>query len=198
MNKITLAGCVKNAPVFSHKILGESFYKFEIDVLRASEQVDTLPCVISETMVSDVEVMDGISLDGEIRTRNWKDSDGKTHMEIVVFVNEVYGYMGTDMNEVWIDGTICKQPYYRKTPLGREICDLLIASNRERGFNSDYLPSIAWGRNARRTSNMEVGKNVIARGRLQSRSYLKKYEDGTSEMKVAYELSLSAVGEREE
>lgn len=198
MNKIKVTGFVANEPAYSHKIYGEKFYKFNLKSERLSGTTDTLPCIVSETIVGTVEWQKDIEITGEIRTRNYTDENGKRKCEISIFVESVRDYDGFhDDNEVTLTGFICKEPKYRETPLGRQICELVIASNRERSDKSDYIPSIAWGRNALRVSQMAVGAKVEVVGRFQSREYIKHLEDGTEETRVAYELSICKIKESE-
>lgn len=190
MNNITLAGIVVEEPIFSHEIYGEKFYRFSISSSRKSGTQDVLPCVVSEILKKDIEAGTEIKVCGNIRTRNVHEND-KSHLEITVFVKEVLPYE-EDENNVELDGFVCKEPTYRETPLGRKVTDLLIASNRSYG-KSDYIPTIAWGRMAIKSSEFEVGERVKVFGRLQGREYVKRLDDGTEETRVAYELSASIV-----
>lgn len=191
MNKIRLDGKVATEPEFSHECKGEKFYKLFLEVQRKSEVVDTLPCLVPEVFLKDVEVGECVGINGEIRTRN-NHSEGKSKLEIYVFVLGVDDYEGHDINYVEIEGYVCKVPTYRETPLGREIADLTIASNRPYG-KSDYIPCIAWGRNAISSSILEVGEHVSVSGRLQSRIYTKKLNETETEERVAYEVSTESV-----
>ena len=198
MNKIVLAGLVTEEPIFSHEVHGEKFYRFSLSSSRMSGTNDILPCTVSEILKKDIEEGTEIKVLGEIRTRNVHEDD-KNHLEITVFVKEVLLYE-EDENNVELDGFICKEPTYRETPFGRQITDLMVASNREY-FKSDYIPCIAWGRNAIRASEFNVGTRVKVLGRLQSREYKKKIDDGTYEVRTAYELSaymIDVVEESEE
>ena len=196
MNKIVLAGLVTEEPTFSHEVHGEKFYRFSLSSSRMSGTNDILPCTVSEILKKDIEEGTEIKVLGEIRTRNVHEND-KNHLEITVFVKEVLLYE-KDENNVELDGFICKEPTYRETPLGRQVSDLIIASNRERNFKSDYIPCISWGRNAIRTSELNVGTRVKVLGRLQSREYNKRLGDETYEARTAYELSSSMVSVVEE
>ena len=196
MNKIVLAGLVTEEPTFSHEVHGEKFYRFSLSSSRMSGTNDILPCTVSEILKKDIEEGTEIKVLGEIRTRNVHEND-KNHLEITVFVKEVLSYE-KDENNVELDGFICKEPTYRETPLGRQVSDLIIASNRERNFKSDYIPCIAWGRNAIRTSELNVGTRVKVLGRLQSREYNKRLGDETYEVRTAYELSAAMVDAVEE
>ena len=191
MNKIVLAGLVTGEPAFSHEIYGEKFYKFFLSSSRGIGTCDIIVCTISEIIKNDIESGSKIKVFGEIRTRNVHEND-KSHLEITVFVKEVLLYE-KDENIVELDGFVCKLPNYRETPLGRKIAELIVASNRERNFKSDYIPCIAWGRNAIRASMIETGTRVKVLGRLQSREYNKKIDDEKYEVRTAYELSASMV-----
>ena len=191
MNKIRLDGKIATEPEFSHECKGEKFYKLFLEVHRKSEVVDTLPCMVPEVFLKDVEVGECVGINGEIRTRN-NHSEGKSKLEIYVFVLGVDDYEGHDINYVELEGYVCKVPTYRETPLGREIADLTIASNRPYG-KSDYIPCIAWGRNAVRMAEIWVGTPISVVGRLQSRIYIKKLDNGETEERTAYELSASRI-----
>lgn len=190
MNEIILAGTVVDEPEFSHEVYGEKFYHFYLSSSRKSGTQDVLPCVVSEILKKDIEAGNEVKVCGNIRTRNVHESD-KSHLGITVFVKEVLPYE-EDENNVKLDGFICKEPTYREMPFGRQITDLLIASNRSYG-KSDYIPTIAWGRMAIKSSELEVGAKVKVFGRLQCREYVKKLDDGTEETRVAYELSANIV-----
>ena len=186
MNKIVLAGLVEEEPMFSHEVHGEKFYRFRLLSSRKSGNCDVLMCTVPEIIKNGINEGNMVKVLGEIRTRNVHEDD-KNHLEITVFVKEVLSYE-EDENNVELDGFICKEPTYRETPFGRQITDLMVASNREY-FKSDYIPCIAWGRNAIRASEFNVGTRVKVLGRLQSREYKKKIDDGTYEVRTAYELS---------
>ncbi len=190
-NSIILGGAIVEEPTFSHNYMGENFYQFKLATLRNSEAVDILPCLIPETYLK--KLSDRVLINGEIRSRNVEEN-GKNRTLIYVFVVDVYEYE-KDENYVQLQGNICTSPKYRETPLGRKISDVIVASNRQVGYKSDYIPCIVWGRNAVRVSEMEVGTEVNFFGRLQSREYLKRYEDGTEEIKTAYEFSVHQIKE---
>lgn len=197
MNRFIVAGEISSELEISHKIHGETMYKMNIDIMRKSGCVDTLPCVIPEVLISDITTKGNkILILGELRTRNVPDATKK--LNIYLFVKEIDMYPGHDCNDIELDGYVCKATTYRKTPLGREISDMIIACNRDSCHKSDYIPCIAWGRNAIKTSEFEVGSKVKVFGRLQSREYVKKIEDGTEETRVAYELSSSRIDVVEE
>lgn len=191
MNNIKLYGVVKTEPIFSHNSKGEDFFKFELEVIRRSGNSDILNCVIPSCYADRVKVDDSIGLDGEIRTRNEivDEVTGKKRLIVYIFVKEVDGFICFHNNEAVVYGYICKEPVFRTTPSGREICDLIIASNRESG-RSDYIPTIAWGRTAERLSALDVGTGIEVHGRMQSREYTKVLDDGSSIEKIAYELSV--------
>lgn len=195
MNKIVLAGLVTDEPTFSHEVHGEKFYRFRLLSSRQSGNCDVLVCIVPEIIKNGISEGNKVKVLGEIRTRNVHEND-KNHLEITVFVKEVLSYE-EDENNVELYGFICKEPTYRVTPFGRQITDLIVASNREY-FKSDYIPCIAWGRNAIRASEFNVGTRVKVLGRLQSREYVKRLDDGTEETRVAYELSANRVDVVEE
>ncbi len=191
MNRIRIAGTISNIE-HSHECMGEVFNSFIIESGRTSGVVDILNCIAPSILTK--ELVDGGSyeLSGQIRTRN-VDIDGKRRLEIFIFITEINEYSGKDCNEVELVGTVCKTPVFRETPLGRDICDLLIASNRERSRKSDYIPCVTWGRTALRMSDAQIGEICAIKGRLQSRYYSKKLENGLDEMRIAYELSISSI-----
>ena len=196
MNKIVLAGLVTEEPTFSHEVHGEKFYRFYLSSSRQSGYCDVLMCTVPEIIKNGISEGNKVKVLGEIRTRNVHEDD-KSHLEVTVFVKEVLLYE-KDENNVELDGFICKEPVYRETPFGRQITDLIVASNRERNYKSDYIPCIAWGRNAIRTSEFNVGTRVKISGRLQSREYNKRLGDETYEVRTAYELSAAMVDAVEE
>lgn len=189
MNNIIISGTIFGNPEFSHEVYGEKFYNFYIDSERKSGTLDTLMCIIPEILMKDLQIGEKNKLIGEIRTRNYF-VDKKSHLQIFVFVKEVAEYGEEDVDDVEVTGYIAKNPVYRKTPFGREIADVLIANNRRYG-KSNYIPSIAWGRNAMKVSDMRVGTKISVKGRLQSREYVKRFEDGTEETRTVYELSIN-------
>lgn len=195
MNKILLAGLVTEEPTFSHEVHGEKFYRFRLLSSRQSGNCDVLVCIVPEIIKNGINEGNMVKVLGEIRTRNVHEDD-KNHLEITVFVKDVLLYE-EDENNVELDGFICKEPTYRETPFGRLITDLLIASNRSYG-KSDYIPTIACGRMAIKSSELDVGTRVKVFGRLQSREYVKRLEDGTEETRDAYELSANRVDVVEE
>ncbi len=202
-NHLTLVGKVTSEKEFSHEIYGEKFYTFNLAVPRLSGNADIIPITISERLITNEELKidSKISIDGQFRSYNSYQNE-KSRLILTVFAKDIQFLpnqeediaVGKEVvsNEVILDGYLCKKPIYRKTPFGREIADILVAVNR--AYNkSDYIPCIAWGRNARFCQNMEVGTEVKIVGRVQSRKYEKKFEDGSSEVRVAYEVSISSM-----
>ena len=203
-NHIILVGKVTSEKRFSHEIYGEKFYIFDLSVPRLSGNADIIPITISERLMvnGDLPINTKITVEGQFRSYNTY-VDNKNRLILTVFAKDIIRESDfTDEQEEWekqnisnevvLNGYICKTPIYRQTPFKREIADLLLAVNR--AYNkSDYIPCIAWGRNARYCQNMEVGTEVKIIGRVQSRKYEKKFEDGTSETRVAYEVSISSM-----
>lgn len=212
-NHLILMGKVTSEKRFSHEIYGECFYIFDIEVPRLSDTSDIIPVTISERLIVDekMEIGSMVLIKGQFRSYNSYENE-KNKLILTVFAKDIFyedeieGQVQSEenkeptSNEVVLTGYICKKPIYRQTPFGREIADLLLAVNR--AYNkSDYIPAIAWGRTARFCQNIEVGTEVKIVGRVQSRSYEKKFEDGTSITKVAYEVSvgsLEVISEKED
>ena len=200
-NQLVLVGKVTSEKRFSHEIYGEKFYIFDLSVPRLSGNADIIPITISERLLlaEDLSIGKNITIEGQFRSYNSYENE-RNRLVLTVFAKEINFLEGEEFtpskentsNEVILTGYICKKPIYRKTPFGREIADILLAVNR--AYNkSDYIPCIAWGRNARFCENIPVGTEVKIIGRVQSRQYEKKYEDGTSEIKVAYEVSVASL-----
>lgn len=161
-NRIWLEGKVVDEPKFSHEMFGEGFYNFDIEVMRLSDSKDVLSVTISERIMVGIDFSIGteIMLEGQLRSYN-KIVDGKNKLILTVFARNVTPCTerSKNPNEIYLDGYICKQPLYRTTPFGREIADVLLAVNR--AYNkSDYIPTIAWGRNSRFCKNLQVGDNI--------------------------------------
>lgn len=199
-NLINISGTIINAPEFSHHTHQEDFYLFYISCERDSGINDVIPVIISNRLINLDKIIIGETIDviGQIRSRNVKENENDSHSKLVlsVFARDIMLGICEHNNHVRLEGYICKPPVYRKTPSGREIADLLIAVNRQYG-KSDYIPCIAWGRNARFASMLEVGERIELTGRFQSRAYYKKMEDGTCEDRIAYEVSINAIYEEE-
>ena len=191
-NKVFISGEMVSEPVFSHEVYGEGFYEISVLVKRLSGQGDVLPVTISERLITDkaLKVGDTINALGQYRSYN-KLVDGKSKLMLTVFARELYDYsIIKNPNSIVLSGYICKPPIYRTTPFNREIADILIAVNRS--YNkSDYIPCIAWGRNARFAKNLEVGEKIAISGRIQSREYQKRINDDDIKVLTAYEVSIS-------
>jgi single-stranded DNA-binding protein len=204
-NKIELCGVIASTPELNHKTYGENFYGFRLSCSRKSTEKDMLPIIVSDRLVEikDLQVGKKISVKGQVRTFNKHISDDKRKLLIMVFARDVREIEEESEsapefnNNVKLSGYICKPPVYRVTPKGREIADVLIAVNRTYG-KSDYIPCITWGRNARFAGNLDIGTRIDVEGRLQSREYTKKLDDGTEEIRTAYEISVSRIEESEE
>lgn len=196
-NKVELIGTVSSLPAFSHEVYDEIFYLFELDVPRLSEVNDTIKITVSEKFLSNISLELGTKLfiKGQFRSYNNFSNVGNK-LILTVFVKDIYIINSfdetTNPNNIKLNGYICKQPIYRTTPFGREITDLLIAVNRS--YNkSDYIPCIAWGRNAKFASNLSVGDEIEIDGRIQSRMYQKKISETEIEEKTAFEVSVSKI-----
>ena len=191
-NEVKVSGIVKGNFEFSHEVCGEKFYRGHIRTNRASGFVDEVPILISERIVDVNDSWNGrrVRVSGQFRSYN-QHIDGKVKVVLNVFVDEIEKIeeIAADENEIELIGFVCKAPTYRKTPLGREISDLLIAVDRPYG-QSDYIPCVAWGRNARYTHSFEPGKKIRISGRVQSREYTKKLSENESEIRTAYEVSI--------
>lgn len=194
-NTVVITGKIVEGCVFSHEVYGEGFYTFRIESERLSDKADILPVTISERLIDRNLLLVGEKVDivGQLRSYN-NYSSKKNRLVLTVFAREIR-LMDADEekneNQIILNGFICKAPVYRKTPFGREISDILVAVNR--AYNkSDYIPCIAWGRNARYMANLEVGANVKVWGRVQSRMYQKRVGEEVEE-RVAYEVSVSKI-----
>lgn len=194
-NQVTIMGQVDSEFEFSHEVFGEGFYIVEVLVKRLSNSDDRIPLMISERLIDVTQDYRGeyIVAHGQFRSYN-RHEEQKNRLVLSVFVREVEFVEeepeGAKTNSILLDGYICKEPVYRKTPLGREIADLLLAVNRPYG-KSDYIPCICWGRNARFASGFEVGEHVQVLGRIQSREYIKKLSEAETQKRIAYEVSVS-------
>ena len=194
-NQVSIMGKIISGFTFSHEVFGEGFYMVDISVQRLSESSDVIPVMISERLIDVTQDYEGeyIQIFGQFRSYN-RQKEKKNRLVLSVFAREVCFVEEecdkVKSNQIFLDGYICKMPVYRRTPLGREIADMLLAVNRPYG-KSDYIPCICWGRNARFTSGFEVGGHVQVWGRIQSREYVKKLDDESTEKRVAYEVSVS-------
>ena len=192
-NTVTIVGTVKSKPEFSHEMYGEGFYNVHLEVPRLSDISDSLPITVSERLMTGVGVEVGSKLVvlGQLRSYN-KLVDGSNKLILTIFARDLKqdDEEIKNPNQIYLDGFICKKPIYRTTPFGREITDMLIAVNRP--YNkSDYIPSIAWGRNARYSENLAVGDRIKVWGRIQSREYQKKLSEEEMVTRTAYEVSIS-------
>ncbi len=191
-NKVYIFGEIVSEATFSHEVYGEGFYEFFVKVMRLSGQADILPVTVSERLIegSDLKVGKTISAVGQFRSYN-KLEGGRSRLMLTVFVRElVDAAEGRNPNGIVLSGYICKPPVYRTTPFNREIADMLLAVNR--AYNkSDYIPCIAWGRNARFVQNLKVGDRVALSGRIQSREYQKRLSETDVVTMTAYEVSIS-------
>ena len=194
-NQVSIMGKIASSFTFSHQVFGEGFYLVDILVKRLSDSEDRIPLMVSERLVDVSQDYEGeyIMVQGQFRSYN-RHEEKKNRLVLSVFVRELSFVEEADdsikTNQIFLDGYICKPPVYRKTPLGREIADLLLAVNRPYG-KSDYIPCICWGRNARYASAFEVGGHVLIWGRIQSREYIKKLSETETEKRTAYEVSVS-------
>lgn len=209
-NHVNLIGTICDEPVFSHEIYGEKYYTVKLSVARLSDNSDIIPLTISERFFGEYypNIGDIVSITGQYRSYNNYSGSGNK-LILTVFVKEVYCYnndidaaddeydyqdeytnTNVNPNQIYLNGYICKKPSYRTTPFCREISDILLAVNRS--YNkSDYIPCIAWGRNAKYAQNLEVGTNLKIWGRIQSRNYQKHVSDTETISRIAYEVSIS-------
>lgn len=201
-NKISLVGEAISAPKLSHETHNEKFYTVKVDVKRLSGDIDTLEIIISEKLydIEKIELGTRYYIEGEIRSYNYYVSETERRKLVInIFAKNLSIAEETDdecLNNFELIGHICKKPIYRKTPFDREISDILLAVNRLYG-KSDYLPCIAWGRNAKFASTLEIGDKIKITGRMQSRQYTKKINDNEEEKKIAYEMSIITLEKKE-
>ena len=194
-NQVVIMGEIVSDFSFSHEIFGEGFYMVDVKVERLSDSNDMIPVMVSERLIDVTSDYRGqnIMVTGQFRSYN-RHEERKNKLVLSVFAREIEFVdetpEGSKTNQIYLDGYICKEPIYRKTPLGREIADLLLAVNRPYG-KSDYIPCICWGRNARYANNFHVGTRCEIWGRIQSREYRKKLSEDQVEKRVAYEVSVS-------
>ena len=203
-NNIKLVGKITADIEFNHETYGEKFYDTKVQVKRLSGDVDEINLIISDRLIigKNLEVGTIVEINGQLRSYNYyTEKENRRRLLLNIFVRDIRTVSDSELredeelettNEVELIGHICKKPIYRKTPFGREISDILVAVNRPYG-KSDYLPCIAWGRNARFSENLEVGQIIRIVGRMQSRQYNKELQDGTSEERVAYEVSIGTL-----
>ena len=187
-NQITLRGSLVSLPEFSHENHGKRFFRFFLEVPRLSGAIDTLPVITEETILNAVDLSGGemLTVTGQVRSHNLRDN-GKRHLSVFVFASSILAEDGEPINTVELDAVVCREPTYRRTPLGREICDVMLSVPRP-FHRADYLPCILWGKVAAEASRCAVGDPLVLNGRLQSRIYTKLTEDGPQE-RTAYEIS---------
>lgn len=195
-NSVNLAGKVVSSPEFSHEVYGEGFYIVYIQVPRLSDTYDNIPVMFSERLISPDNLVESqyITVEGQFRSYNNFNSNSGHKLMLTVFAREINAteeeVANKNPNQICLNGFVCRKPMYRTTPFGREIADILLAVNR--AYNkSDYIPCIAWGRNARFAGSFEIGDNIRVWGRIQSRLYQKKISDDEMEERIAYEISVS-------
>ena len=204
-NRVCIIGEIVSEFTFSHEVFGEGFYIANVSVNRLSDMVDVIPLMISERLIDVTKDYRGMKIEVAGQFRSYNRHEGtKNKLVLSIFVRELRFLEDDEMpeeqsksNQIFLDGYVCKPPIYRKTPLGREIADILVAVNRPYG-KSDYIPCIAWGRNARFAGGLEVGEHIQIQGRFQSREYAKKISDNEIETRVAYEVSVSRIDYAEE
>lgn len=188
VNQITVRGQLVDLPEFSHENHGKRFYRFYLEIPRLSGNSDCLPVIAEERIMDTIDLSGGsmLTVTGQIRSHNTR-TGGTRHLLIFIFASEIIAENGEPCNDVIIEGPLCKEPIYRRTPLGREICDAMLAVPRT-FRRADYLPCIFWGRTAEEIAICHSGDRVRILGRLQSRKYIKHTEEGQKE-RVAYEIS---------
>ncbi len=194
-NSAQIVGEITTPPAFSHRHFDEDFFVFTVRVPRLSGVGDFINVMISEKLICALELEEGTMVEVSGQYRSYNNYSGKgSKLVLSLFARDIK--LGADIehidnpNAITLDGYICKPPVYRTTPFSREIADILLAVNRSYG-KSDYIPCIVWGRNAKFASSLEVGAHIRLSGRIQSREYQKKYEDGSLETKTAFEISVS-------
>ena len=187
-NQITLRGSLLELPAFSHENHGKRFFRFYLEVPRLSGAVDILPVIAEQGALDAVDPSGGsmLTVTGQVRSHNIREG-GRWHLSVFVFASSITAEEGEPINTVHLDAALCREPTYRRTPLGREICDVMLAVPRA-FHRADYLPCILWGKIAAQTSGCAVGDRIVLEGRMQSRIYTKLTEEGAQE-RTAYEVS---------
>ena len=198
-NRVYVRGEIVSTARYSHEIYGEGFYEMDVMIKRLSGQADVLPITVSERLIQekDLQVGKTISAIGQFRSYN-KLVDNKSKLMLTVFARDIIeNEENKNPNSITLSGYVCKEPVYRTTPFNREIADVLLAVNR--AYNkSDYIPCIAWGRNARFVKNLQVGDFLTINGRIQSREYQKKFSEDDVRTMTAYEVSINKLSTEEE
>ena len=192
-NKMRFSGEIVSEPKLTHTVLGEGFYEFDVRIVRLSGADDIIPVTISERLLYGVDLGKGkkIGAVGQFRSYN-KSEENRSHLMLTAFVQDLLTECEDNANSITLRGYVCKPPIYRKTPFDREIADVLIAVNRA-NRKSDYIPCVAWGRNARFASTLSVGDQIAVSGRVQSREYQKKLSETETKTRIAYEVSISKI-----
>lgn len=191
-NSVFLQGRIGSDIEYSHDLYGERFYEFKLNVPRLSEHLDVIPITAAEGLIANLKEDDYISVAGQFRSFNRPEGE-RSRLILSVFAREIKEpQQDVNPNTAELIGYICKPPIYRTTPFNREICDVLLAVNRAYA-KSDYIPCIAWGKNARLIKNAPVGQKLDVSGRIQSRQYTKRLDDGDTQIRTAYEFSIGAV-----
>ncbi len=200
-NLAVVSGFIATPFTYNHEVFGEKFYSFDIVARRGSGTCDVIPCLISERLLEVTRDFTNqyVSINGQFRSKNKERENGTKCLSLSLFVRNIEFTESCefDRNDIFLEGYICKTPFYRVTPLGREIADLLLAVNRPYG-KSDYVPCILWGRNARYVETLPVGTKINLWGRIQSRDYNKRVSDEDFELRTAYEVSVSRIAVTEE
>lgn len=191
-NTVFLQGRVGSKPEYSHDLYGERFYEFKLNVPRLSEHLDVIPITVAEQLTDGLKEGKLIAISGQFRSFNRPDGE-RSRLILSVFARDILPPQAEiNPNTAELIGYICKPPIYRTTPFNREICDVLLAVNRAYS-KSDYIPCIAWGKNARLIKNAPVGQKLDVSGRIQSRQYTKRLDDGEMQVRTAYEFSIGTV-----
>ncbi len=195
-NEVLLEGLAPAAPEWSHENHGMHFYRFFLQVPRLSGQIDLLPVVVPKDMTALVTAGNSLRIRGQLRSFNNRSGVGNK-LVLTVYAQEIQPGQDALCNQICLSGALCKEPIFRKTPLGRSICDLMLAAPRRYG-RADYLPVIAWGQLAVRASRLHVGDLLTLEGRVQSRTYHKVMESGGTEERTAYEVSMMRLLDNED
>lgn len=195
-NTVVISGRIVTEPEFSHELIGgEKFYEFNVEVHRLSEASDIIPVTVSEKIIATQPELfkqnERVEINGEFRSHN-REEEGRSKLLLSVFCKQISQQVGPDKNAIKLDGYICKPTIFRTTPFNRQICDILLAVNRPLYKKTDYIPAIAWGRNAVFAESFKVGDKVTLDGRIQSRQFVKTI-DGVSQTKTAYEVSVQDI-----